>query len=221
MTSNTQEAGESPDVWRVSACLRFPIPLKSLSGENHSKALMSVAREFANIALVGFMGTGKSTVGQIVAAMLHFDFVDTDTLIETVAGKKISDIFSTEGEPRFRLYERQVVEKLETARRSVIATGGGLITNPENFASLRRHALIVCLWATPETILKRVGHQTHRPLLRVDDPLERIRLLLGERAPYYRQADVLLSSDFRKPREVASHVVHEFRAVSNRQSPRA
>jgi shikimate kinase len=76
------------------------------------------------------------------------------------------------------------------------------------------------LWATPETILKRVGHQTHRPLLRVDDPLARIKALLEERAPFYRQADVLLSSDFRKPKEVASHVVHEFRAVSRPAEPK-
>lgn len=175
---------------------------------------MTDGRIFSNIALVGFMGTGKSTVGQLVAGLLHFRFVDTDAMIEGMAGRKISDIFAAEGEARFRELERDVVARLETMDHAVIATGGGLVANPANLASLKRHALVVCLWATPETILKRVGHQNHRPLLRVDDPLARIKSLLEERAPFYRQADVLLSSDFRRPKEVASHVVHEFRAVS-------
>jgi shikimate kinase len=177
---------------------------------------MTEGRHFANIALVGFMGTGKSTVGQLVASMLHFRFVDTDSMIEGMAGRRIADIFATEGEARFREYERAIVAQLSTLQGTVIATGGGLVTNPESLANLKQHALVVCLWAAPETIFKRVGHQTHRPLLRVDNPLEKIRTLLQERAPFYRQADVLLSSDFRRPKEVASHVVHEFRAVSAR-----
>ncbi len=177
---------------------------------------MIEGRRFENIALVGFMGTGKSTVGQLVAGMLHYRFLDTDVMIEGMAGKRISDIFSSEGEARFREYERQVVAQLASAEKSVISTGGGMIMNPENLAILREHALVVCLWATAETILKRVGHQTHRPLLRVENPLETIRGLLQERRPFYRQADVLLSSDFRKPREVATHVVHEFKAVQRK-----
>jgi shikimate kinase len=176
-------------------------------------------RTFSNIALVGFMGTGKSTVGQLVAASLHFRFADTDAMIEGMAGKKISEIFAQEGEARFRELEREVVKRLATLEKTVIATGGGLIVDPANFESLRRHALIVCLWATAETIVKRVGHQTHRPLLRVEDPLERVRALLQERAPFYRRADVLLSSDFRRPKEVASHVSHEFRAVARPPEP--
>jgi shikimate kinase len=175
---------------------------------------MTEGRRFANIALVGFMGTGKSTVGQLVASMLHFKFLDTDEMIERMAGKRISDIFTSDGEARFREYESQVVQQLKELDHSVFATGGGLITNPENLASLKQHSLLVCLWCSPEMIVKRVGHQSHRPLLRVENPLERVRTLLNERAPFYRQADVLLSSEFRKPREVATHVVHQFRSVT-------
>jgi shikimate kinase len=175
---------------------------------------MTEGRRFANIALVGF------TVGQLVASMLHFRFLDTDSMIEGMANRKIADIFATDGEARFREYERQVVAELQNVEGAVVSTGGGLIVNPDNLASLRKHSLIVCLWATAETIHKRVGHQLHRPLLRVENPLERIRSLLQERAPFYRQADVLLSSDFRKPKEVASHVVHEYRAVLQRASPK-
>ena len=155
---------------------------------------MTDGRRFANIALVGFMGTGKSTVGQIVASMLKFRFLDTDEMIEGMACKRISEIFAIQGEARFREYERQVVEHLKGVSRTVISTGGGLIATPQNLASLKEHALVVCLWCSPETIFRRVGHQSHRPLLQVDNPLERIRELLNERAPFYRQADVLLNS---------------------------
>lgn len=175
---------------------------------------MIEGRHFDNIALVGFMGTGKSTVGQIAASMLGFRFVDTDEMIEGMAQKRIADIFTSDGEARFREYEREVVTQLKEMNHTVISTGGGMVTNPENLASLKQHALVVCLWCSAEGIFKRVGHQTHRPLLRVENPLERIRTLLAERAPAYRQADVLLSSEFRKPREVATHVVHQFRSVS-------
>ena len=175
---------------------------------------MLEGRQFENIALVGFMGTGKSTVGQLAASMLGFRFVDTDEMIEGMAQKRIADIFASEGEARFRAYEREVVTRLAGMTRAVISTGGGMVTNPENMSSLKKHALVVCLWCSAEGIFKRVGHQTHRPLLRVENPLERIRALLKEREPAYRQADVLLSSEFRKPREVATHVVHQFRSVN-------
>lgn len=175
---------------------------------------MIEGRHFKNIALVGFMGSGKSTVGQIVAGLLGFRFIDTDEMIEGIAGKRIAEIFASEGEARFRQLEREAVVNLKERSHTVISTGGGLITNPENLASLKEHALVVCLWCSAETILRRVGHQTHRPLLRVENPEERIRALLAERAPTYRQADVLLSSEFRKPREVAIHVAHQFRSVT-------
>src|SRR6058998_2801193 len=110
--------------------------------------MVSTARDIHNLALVGFMGTGKSSVGQLVAGQLHFRFVDTDELIEAQAAKTISAIFAEEGEARFREYEQAVVAELKSFHRAVIATGGGLITNEENLASLRTHALVICLWAS-------------------------------------------------------------------------
>src|SRR5437867_2158085 len=136
---------------------------------------MTSGRVIHNLALVGFMGTGKSSVGQLVAGQLHFRFADTDELIEAQAGKTISAIFADEGEARFREYEQGVVGELKSFHRTVIATGGGLITNEENLASLRTHALVICLWAAPETIWERVRSQTHRPLLQTPDPLGKIR----------------------------------------------
>lgn len=156
------------------------------------------------------MGTGKSCVGRTAADLMHFTFLDTDHVIEARAGKTISDIFAQDGEPAFRQWERQVVEELTRRQRTVIATGGGLPTNETNLTSLKTHALVVCLWASPEAIWERVRNHDHRPLLNKPDPLAKIRELLTVREPYYRQADVLVNTEMRSVREVAQHVVHQF-----------
>ena len=174
---------------------------------------MTSERQLTNIALIGFMGTGKSSVGQIVAAHLRFSFLDTDQLIESRTGSSIAEIFAREGEPAFRAHERQVVEELTRRKRTVISTGGGLPANEANLASLKTHALVVCLWASPETIWERVRGQTHRPLLKDPDPLAKIRHLLALREPFYRQADVLVNTERRSAREVAQQVVHQYEAA--------
>lgn len=174
---------------------------------------MSVSRQIRNLALVGFMGSGKSTVGRMVAGRLRFDFVDTDELIEARAHKSIGEIFAQDGEPVFREYERTIVAGLAALTRTVMATGGGLVAHPDNLASLKQHALVICLWATAETIWERVRHQPHRPLLQVPDPTARIRQLLEEREPLYAQADVMIRTDDRLLREVVQHVLQEFRCV--------
>ncbi len=171
---------------------------------------MTGTRSIHNLALIGFMGTGKSSVGRAVADVLRFAYLDTDQLIEAAAGMSISNIFSSRGEDVFRQMESAVVKELESRRKTVIATGGGLPVNPANLTSLKTHALVVCLWATPESIYERVRDHSHRPLLNEPDPLEKIRQLLAAREPYYRQADVLVNSEMRSVREVAAHVAHEF-----------
>jgi len=177
---------------------------------------MSRQRQIENLALIGFMGTGKSSVGQSVAAQLQFSFVDTDELIQSRAGRTIQEIFSQAGEQVFRDLERKVVEELSRAQRMVISTGGGLAANAENFATLKEHALIVCLWASPEVIWERVRGQNHRPLLQGPDPQGKIRELLAAREPFYRQADVLVNTEQRSVREVAQHVLHQFQLARPR-----
>jgi shikimate kinase len=156
------------------------------------------------------MGTGKSSVGRIVADALEFEFVDTDAMIEAQSGRTITDIFATNGESVFRKLEEQVVEQLASRQKLVISTGGGLVMNPINLTSLKSHALVVCLWASAETIFERVRTQTHRPLLQTEDPLAKIKDLLDVRGPIYRQADVLIHTGLRSPREVALQVIHQF-----------
>ncbi len=157
------------------------------------------------------MGTGKSSVGRLVADQLHFTFLDTDDVIIARAGKPITDIFAQEGEAVFRERESRLVEELTHRTRTVIATGGGLPVNPANLASLKTHALVICLWSSPEKIWERVRSQAHRPLLNESDPLEKVRSLLAVREPSYRQADVLVNTEMRSLREVAQQVIHQFR----------
>jgi shikimate kinase len=176
---------------------------------------MSNRRQMENIALIGFMGTGKSSVGRMVAAQLGFDFLDTDELIESRAKKTIAAIFAGDGEPKFREYERDVVKELSSRKGLVISTGGGLGANESNLAALKENSLVVCLWASPEKIWQRVKHQTHRPLLREADPMAKIRQLLAARESIYKQADVLLNTDVRSAREVAGQILHQFRAAKS------
>jgi shikimate kinase len=170
-------------------------------------------RQIHNLALIGFMGTGKSSVGRLVARSLHFDFVDTDQMIEERVGKRVSEIFEQDGEPVFRQFEREAVDRLAQMRGVVIATGGGMPANEYNLGSLKSHALVACLWASPETIWNRVRRHSHRPLLQAPDPRQRIRELLETREMWYKQADVLMSTDLRTLPEVAQNILHQFHAA--------
>ena len=171
-------------------------------------------RHIVNLALIGFMGTGKTSVGRLVAEQLDFEFLDTDEQIQGRTGRTIADIFNRDGEPAFREMERLVVESLSRRNCIVISTGGGLPTNPENLVQLKSHALVVCLWSAPEKIWERVHHQSHRPLLHDPDPQKKIRELLAIREPFYKQADVLIHTDIRGLREVAQQVVLQFKLAT-------
>jgi len=163
------------------------------------------------------MGAGKTSVGRLVAEQLGFDYLDTDEMIQSRTSRTIADIFARDGEPAFRKLEEQVVAELAARERAIISTGGGLPVNPENLASLKTHALVVCLWASPEKIWERVHNQTHRPLLNAPNPKGKIRELLATREPFYRQADVLLNTELRHVREVAQQVIHQFRLAASKR----
>lgn len=174
----------------------------------------------ANLALIGFMGTGKSSVGQAVAQQLGLTFLDTDQWIENHSGKSISRLFEEDGEAVFRRWESELVTELGHLRDHVFATGGGLGANPENLQSLKGYSLVVCLWASPEAVWQRVRHQTHRPLLQGPDAETKVTRLLKEREPVYGQADVLINTDHRTVREVAGQVVHHFQDARRHSDPR-
>ncbi|MCP5099189.1 MAG: shikimate kinase [Chloroflexi bacterium] len=160
-----------------------------------------------NIVLTGFMGTGKSTVGRIVAERLGYGFVDTDDVIEAEAGRSISDIFRESGESVFRQLEMDVAQVLAGKTGLVIATGGRLMLNPENADALGRNGHVFCLMADPEVLAMRLLQEGgKRPLLDVPNPAERINALLQERAAGYGRFQQIETTN-RFPNEVADEII--------------
>jgi shikimate kinase len=141
-----------------------------------------------NIILVGFMGTGKSSIGKRVAKQLGFQFLDTDQLVTDRAGLAVSEIFAQQGEAAFRDLETSVLISRGHLNRCVIATGGGLVIREENRALLREMGFVVGLTATEEVIFERVSRNDKRPLLQTEDPRATLRRLLEAREPFYRDA---------------------------------
>ncbi len=164
------------------------------------------------------MGVGKSTLGRFLASSLHYQFVDTDDVIESRTGKSITEIFQTKGEPYFRQLEHELVEEMATWKRKVISTGGGLVTTNNNLDSLKAYSFVVCLWASPETIYSRVRRQQHRPLLQTENPIEKICQLLDERAPFYKKSDLIVNTDRRPLRVVAQLVTKHFHEAQSKRA---
>ena len=148
-----------------------------------------------NIILTGFMGTGKTTLGQLLAEKIGYQFVDTDALIEKRIGRTIAELFEEQGETAFRKLESNLVEELAQKERLVIATGGGLVLDPNNVAALGKTGKIICLAASPEEILSRISkRQGTRPLLQEKNPQAKIIELLQQRGSVYRQFPQLSTS---------------------------
>lgn len=164
-----------------------------------------------NLYLVGFMGTGKSTVGRLVAQRLGFRLLDSDQEIEQQQGRTIAEIFAQDGEPTFRALERAFVEGGHPTERAVVACGGGLVVQPGLADELRRRGVVVCLHASLTTVLERTSRHRHRPLLNVEDPAERIRTLYAAREPVYRNAGTVILTDARPLGEVVAHVLRVWR----------
>jgi shikimate kinase/3-dehydroquinate synthase len=187
---------------------------------------MKSDRRITNLIITGFSGTGKSLVAMEVALRLNWDFLDTDDEIVKQTGKPITEIFSQDGEDSFRELEREMIRKACQQRQTVIAIGGGAIVDPQNYELLAKTGLIVCLEAKPETIYERLfreaarGPETEvRPLLAVDNPLERIRQLKASRQPHYAKADWTIHTDGLSVSEVAEEVIRASRLL-RRYAPR-
>jgi 3-dehydroquinate synthase len=186
---------------------------------------MKVDRRIINLIITGFSGTGKSLVTMEVALRLNWDFLDTDDEIVKQTGKPIAEIFRQDGEAKFRELEREMIRKACQQRQTVIAIGGGAIVDPQNYELLAKTGLIVCLEAKPETIYERLFHEAARspetevrPLLAVDNPLERIRQLKASRQPYYAKADWTIHTDGLSVSEVAEEVIRASRLLRRTDS---
>ena len=156
------------------------------------------------VVLVGFMGSGKTSVGRLLARRLGYGFEDMDRRIEERAGRTIAEIFRDDGEEAFREREREDALALSRLRDRVVAAGGGAFTRPETRALLREGALTVWLRCDLDRILARVPADGSRPLAGNRDIM---RALLAEREPFYRMADVAVDASSGTPREVADRIV--------------
>jgi shikimate kinase len=171
----------------------------------------SVNATDVNLYLVGFMGTGKTTVGRAVAHKLNFHLVDSDHEIERKQGKGIPEIFAQDGEPAFRAMEREFVEGGHAAERTVVSCGGGLVVQPGMLDLLHRKGVVVCLHASIETILARTARHRNRPLLDVEDPEERVRVLFAQREPIYKRSGTVILTDSRPLHDIVGHVMRAWR----------
>jgi shikimate kinase len=166
-----------------------------------------------SVFLLGMMGCGKSTVGQILSKRLQYRFFDTDVLIERVAAKKITEIFAHEGEATFRELETQVLGELSSLTKSVIATGGGVVLKPMNWSYLR-HGLMVWLDVPVEILVKRLKKDISRPLLQSTDLESQLQLLLEQRRGLYTEADLRVTiSDLDTPASIVEKILAEIPTV--------
>lgn len=161
------------------------------------------------IVLVGFMGTGKSATGRVLARLLGLEFIDTDALVEARAGRDIASIFRCSGEAAFRRLEKEVIREAGARDGVVIATGGGALLDPANRACLARGALVVALTAAAAEIRRRLAADGgRRPLLPTGEHSAAVSLeaLLARRRPCYETADVVVATDGKTPAAVAGEI---------------
>jgi shikimate kinase len=166
-----------------------------------------------NVFLVGMMGTGKTTVGNLLARQLGYRFVDTDDAIAKSTGKTINQIFADEGEEAFRQLESEVLSQLSAYTRLTVATGGGIVIRPFNWSYLH-HGLVIWLDAPVEVLIDRLQNDTTRPLLQDANLAHKLQNLLDQRKNLYAEADLhICISAEDTPEQIVSRIIAEIPTV--------
>lgn len=163
-----------------------------------------------NVILIGFMGTGKTSTGKMLASKLGIAFIDMDQKIEEEAGMSINDMFATHGEAYFRAKEHEMACRLAERQNAVISTGGGTVKNPTNMEALRKSGVIVCLKARADVVLERTSCRGTRPVLDKEDRGDRqqaIEKLMAERKSLYAQADFSVDTSELSPMLVVDEIM--------------
>ena len=164
--------------------------------------------KFNNIALIGFMGSGKSTIGRILSKKLGLLFIDIDKVIQLSEGKSIGEIFRSSGEEYFRKIETRVIKKIFLNKNCVFACGGGVVKSKENINVIRKNSIIVYLYISSEEAYIRLKEVKDRPLLEVKDRQGAIKKMIEDREILYRKsADVTVDNTKKKPEIVASEII--------------
>jgi shikimate kinase len=167
------------------------------------------------VILTGFMGSGKSSVGRVLAKRLHCPFIDLDAEIVTDTGRSINDIFAQDGEPAFRKLESTCLQRILQAGQAVVATGGGVVIATENRSLMRNRGIVVNLGVSLSKVLQRLDGATDRPLFGGEDAANRVKLLMDERKQFYADADIRIDTDGKSVEDVAAEIlsfVKELRA---------
>ncbi|HKJ00130.1 MAG TPA: shikimate kinase [bacterium] len=170
-----------------------------------------------NVVLIGFMASGKTSVGRRLSQRLGYSFLDTDQFIETEMGCSIADLFAIQGEAYFRDVESRLAERLHRLQNTVISTGGGLPITPGNLERLRRAGTVVFLKASLEDIVKRLERDTRRPKAQGGDLRETVTRLLADRLPIYEQADLVVESHGKGVNRVCGEIIRHLTAVQSRE----
>jgi shikimate kinase len=161
-----------------------------------------------NISLIGFMGSGKTTTGKILADWLNFLFIDLDNIIELSLNMPVSDIFEKHGEEYFRNTETNSIKKIYINKNCVFACGGGVVVRRENIEVIKKNSTVIFLHVSPAAAFERLKNEDGRPLLKVQNRLSVITELMEKRDSLYRSAsDFTLDTDFKNPQEVAEEIL--------------
>lgn len=161
-----------------------------------------------NIVLTGLMGSGKTTIGKILAEKLNMKFTDTDELIVQKAQKPIKLIFAEKGEHFFRKIESEIIKDISKEDNLVISTGGGTVIKEENLSNLKQNGILFYLYAPAEELYKRIKDDSERPLLKTENPLVTLRNLLESREKFYNQADFKINTAQKTPEEIAEEIIN-------------
>ena len=167
--------------------------------------------KFPNLYLVGFMGVGKTALGRRVAKELDYQFFDSDKSIEKTCGRSISEIFKNEGEASFRRYELEFIETGHPTSRCVVSCGGGLVIQDGMKEQLKNRGVVICLFASLQTVIERISRNNDRPLIDLGNREARIRELFAERESIYMQSGVCISTEGRTIAEVVRHILRTYK----------
>jgi len=160
-----------------------------------------------NIVLIGFMATGKTSVGRLLSKRLKREFFEIDEAIEKKEGTSIQKIFETKGEGYFRKLEKEIVKEASKKDGAIISAGGGAVIDEDNFKNLKENGILVCLSSSVDVILERTKSLKTRPLLNTPDPKKKIEELLKKRTPYYNKADFCIDTDSLTVEQVVDKIV--------------
>lgn len=169
-----------------------------------------MSRAPRSIVLIGFMGTGKSSIGRLLAAKRGWPRFDTDEMIACALGMSVTQIFNELGEERFRAEESKALERCAVDQPSIIVTGGGIVLRPPNIARLRALGTVVCLTANLPTLLQRLARRPDRPLLQTGDLSETVQTLLRRREPLYKEAADLMVDTSLLTHDQVARSIQEF-----------